>query len=945
MSSQAHLRVLIVEDRPADAELMLDELHRSGFDPAWRRVDNEADLVAALGPDVDVVLSDYDLPGFSGMRALEVLRQRHPDMPFILLSGVVGEEVAVRAMREGASDYILKDRMARLGQAVSQALARRRAQKELQEAQNRYQGLFEGVPIGLYRATPDGRFLDVNEALVKLLAYPDRATLLATAPSDLFVSPQDRAQLLARAAETGTAHGAEVRARRYDGGTTWLSINVHVELGEGGEVLFLEGSVEDISVRRLAEEALRERERFLSMLNDMTRASLESWDVKVMLQTLAHSLKEMFGADGCLINTWDEKRQVSEAIAAAGTAVEAYHKAVRPEPGEASITSAVVTSGRALAVEDYQNSPVVSRRIAASYPCRSVLGLPLRSEHYRLGAAVVTFDTPHSFTEEEIARGEQAARQVSLAIARARLAEEAERRAAGLAIQAGVTQAVLQTHDLDERLKTILGEVMRVLMAEYGAIILVEENTPRVRVSDGLSTSFWEALQGAGLEAMPEPARQEGLKAWASIPLHLPARTGSTEPEWLGTILIGSRDPHAIPQDRVDNLNQMCVPISLLIEHSRAHQRAEQRMLRLRSLQDIDLAITSAFDLRVVLNVLLLEATTRLSVDAAAIMLLNHHTLALEFASGRGVSQAPFKAEHMGASLNPTVRAALERRSVHLPNLSQAATEDRHLASLAKEGFVGYLAVPLVSKGQVRGVLELYHRTPLRPDAEWISFLDTLSTQAAVAIDNALIFDELQSAHIELAASYDSTLEGWGRALDLRDKETEGHARRVTETTLHLARRLGVPDADLEHIRRGALLHDMGKMGVPDAILQKPGPLDEEEWEVIRRHPTLAYEMLRPIAFLRPALDIPYAHHEKWDGTGYPRGLKGEQIPLAARIFAVVDVWDALRSERPYRAAWPEEKALSYFREQAGTHFDPRVVDAFLEMMVKDPSERDLPPA
>jgi putative nucleotidyltransferase with HDIG domain len=184
-----------------------------------------------------------------------------------------------------------------------------------------------------------------------------------------------------------------------------------------------------------------------------------------------------------------------------------------------------------------------------------------------------------------------------------------------------------------------------------------------------------------------------------------------------------------------------------------------------------------------------------------------------------------------------------------------------------------------------------------------------------------------------LAESYETTLAGWSRALDLRDHETEGHSSRVTELAVGLATRMGVAGEDLEHIRRGAMLHDIGKIGVPDAILHKPGPLADEEWAVMRRHPEYAYDMLQPIEFLRPVLDIPYCHHERWDGSGYPRGLAGEEIPLAARIFAVVDVWDALINDRPYRAAWPHKQVVAYLRAHAGNLFDPAVVRAFLTMI------------
>jgi putative nucleotidyltransferase with HDIG domain len=213
-----------------------------------------------------------------------------------------------------------------------------------------------------------------------------------------------------------------------------------------------------------------------------------------------------------------------------------------------------------------------------------------------------------------------------------------------------------------------------------------------------------------------------------------------------------------------------------------------------------------------------------------------------------------------------------------------------------------------------------------------MDFLETLAGQAAITIDQTQLFEDLQRANLELIVAYDATIEGWARAMDLRDKETENHTRRVTEMTLSLAKALGVKDNEILHIRRGALLHDIGKIGVPDNILLKEGKLTEEEWVLMRRHPQFAYQMLQPIKYLWQSLDIPYSHHEKWDGTGYPRGLKGEQIPLAARIFAIVDVWDAVTIDRPYRKGWTKQKALKYIREQSGKHFEPRVVDAFLEI-------------
>ncbi len=188
----------------------------------------------------------------------------------------------------------------------------------------------------------------------------------------------------------------------------------------------------------------------------------------------------------------------------------------------------------------------------------------------------------------------------------------------------------------------------------------------------------------------------------------------------------------------------------------------------------------------------------------------------------------------------------------------------------------------------------------------------------------------------KILSAYEATLEGWIRALDLRDGETQGHSRRVVDLSVRLAQELGVSADQLVHIRRGALLHDVGKMALPDTVLLKAAVLDEEEHALMRRHPEHAWEMLKGIDFLRPALDIPYCHHERWDGTGYPRGLKGEEIPLTARLFAVVDVWDALRYDRAYRVGWPAERVKEYLCESAGTHFDPQVVPAFLRILELD---------
>jgi PAS domain S-box-containing protein/putative nucleotidyltransferase with HDIG domain len=370
-----------------------------------------------------------------------------------------------------------------------------------------------------------------------------------------------------------------------------------------------------------------------------------------------------------------------------------------------------------------------------------------------------------------------------------------------------------------------------------------------------------------------------------------------------------------------------------ITERVRAQEKIERQVQRLNALRSIDLATSSSFDLGVTLDVLLTQVTIQLGVDAADILLLNPHLQRLEFAAKQGFHSTALEQTRLRLGEGYAGLAALERHLISVSDLRTAQADLAKYLERAGERFVSYYAVPLIARGEVRGVMEVFHRTPLAPDREWLDFLETVANQAAIAIENLSLFEALQRSNTELAVAYDSTLEGWSRALELRDRKLEGHTQRVTEMSVRLARRMGLAGADLVQIRRGALLHDIGKMGVPDRILLKEDALTEEEWAIMRQHPVYAYELLAPIAFLRPALDIPFCHHEKWDGSGYPRGLKGEQIPLSARIFAVVDVWDALRSERPYRQAWSEEQVQDYLLAQSEKHFDPEVVEKFTELL------------
>jgi HD-GYP domain-containing protein (c-di-GMP phosphodiesterase class II)/PAS domain-containing protein len=369
-------------------------------------------------------------------------------------------------------------------------------------------------------------------------------------------------------------------------------------------------------------------------------------------------------------------------------------------------------------------------------------------------------------------------------------------------------------------------------------------------------------------------------------------------------------------------------------ERKHAEEKIQQQLERLKGLREVDQLIASTLDLPFGLNMLISHATKLLAVDAAAVLLLNRLQNVLEYRAVTGFRTNGMQNARTTIGMGLAGKVALDRRIVEIRNLAHQLDLPLLADFLKGEGFVGYCGAPLIIKGKVIGVLEVFHRSLVQREPDWLEFFSTIAAQAAILIDNTQLFNDLEVSNVELSLAYEATIEGWSHALDLRDKETEGHTQRVTDLALRLSRQMDFPEDELIQLRRGALLHDIGKLGVPDHILLKTEELTESEWELMRKHPVFAYDMLSPIRYLKSAaIDIPYCHHEKWDGTGYPRGLKAEQIPLAARVFAAVDVWDALTSERPYRPAWTKNEALKYLREQSGKHFDPQVIQIFLKLV------------
>lgn len=585
------------------------------------------------------------------------------------------------------------------------------------------------------------------------------------------------------------------------------------------------------------------------------------------------------------------------------------------------------------------------------------MGIPLIIRNEVVGLLTVDSRTPGAYTETETELALAFANQAATAVEKARLFEETLHRLSELEVVNRVSTQLRSATKVEEMLTCLLDETLRVLNTDSGSIWLYDPTsgllkTPLARgwflqlgdipikPGEGVAGhvfSTGETIISKEFSTDPLPR----LEMRGRIPSGwgggcVPIRSGQ---ETIGVMFIAVPLPRELQESDVHLLTTLCEIAGNAIRRADLHEQTERQLQRLASLRTIDMAISTILDLRVTLGILIDHIISQLKVDAVNVLLINPNTQTLYPAASSGFWSDAVRNSQVYINDGLALQAIRSRTTVFIPNLAEASAFPR-LQLLTGEGFVTYFGVPLIAKGQVKGILETFHRHSEDPDMDWRGFLETLSGQAAIAIDNSLLFEELQQTNLNLSLAYDATIEGWSKALDLRDRETEGHTLRVTEMTLLLADAMGIGTIDLVNIRRGALLHDIGKMGVPDSILHKTGPLTEDEWIVMRRHPEFAYAMLSPIAYLRPALDVPYCHHERWDGSGYPRTLKEDQIPLAARLFAVVDVWDALISTRPYRKGWTKRAATDFIRKNSGILFDPKVVETFLMMLSKSETGR-----
>lgn len=793
----------------------------------------------------------------------------------------------------------------------------------------------------------EGRILWINEAFTDLTGYPEEE-ILGKDPRLLKSGKQtdNFYQELWEAISSGRVWQGEIINRRKNGSHYAERMTITPLQNDQGQISHYIAVKEDISVFKTTQQVLQRRLAEITTLSKVAAAGIEETDEDALIERVTGIISDVFYPDHfgvLLLNSEQQKLTVHSS-----------YRGVDPKwvgenfPLESGVTGYVARTGKSLVLEDTREEALY---LAADQDLRSEICVPLTADGQVLGVLNAESKSPGAFDQEDVRLLTTFAGQLATAISRIRTTEQEREQRQIAETLSQVAVALNSTLDINRVLDQFLDSIAALIPYESASLVLYLEGRAQVlrhRGYDEKGLGEWienfEFDQYASAEKEILQGKHELVRDaweednWINVPetewvrsyLGVPILR---ESEVIGIINLDHSSPNFFQEKHIPVVKTLANQVATALENAELYRQQKRQVDFLESLRQIDFAITGSMDLKVTLEVIMMEVVKELEVDAVDILLYDPESYLLTPTAQRGFQSLSSRESsyHLGEGLAGQVVKTRTPQTV--PDLREYPAVLPREVLFTKEGFQSYYGLPLIAKGRIVGVMELFRYTPLTLDPEWVHYVETVGTQTAIAVDNSQLFSELQQANRELSLAYDTTLEGWAGALELRDHETEGHSRRVVDLTMQLVKAMKFPKSEWIYVRRGALLHDIGKMGVPDQILQKPGKLSEEEWELMRKHPLYAEKWLKPISYLKPSLDIPLYHHERWDGTGYPFGLQGTEIPLAARIFAVVDVWDALRSDRPYRQAWTYQKTLDYIRDESGQHFDPHVVDVFLDLI------------
>jgi len=708
---------------------------------------------------------------------------------------------------------------------------------------------------------------------------------------------------------------------------------------------------------RLFESEQQHREE-AAAIADVGRDISASLQLDVVLEKIAAHAISLLRVETSAVYLAEPATSTLRAVVAIGPDAEEIKKDAL-EIGEGVLGNIALQKSGEIANDTAAHPRAVTIKGTEITPLEHLMGVPVLSKNQLIGLiAVWRIGAGQEFKSTELDFLSSLAGQVAVAIENARLFEETKQRLRDMQGLAQIGEAISQNTELEPLLTQILDAACETIpAADKGSILLLEDHDAlRIYALSGYTDPRTRAVRfstDAGYAALavrekrgvlvPDALADASITFSNDIPEMNEVQSAMVAPlivkqRVIGTISLDNASrKSAFTEDDLRLLVALATPAALAIENARLFKETRRRLADLEILQTISTALRVAKTLDEALPIILDQLINLLDVGSALLDILDPSNGEIVTELAHGV-WAPIT----GMRTPRNVGVSGHVISTGQPYITTDLVAD---GLVVRPDLVGGLnaaaCVPIIAQHQPIGALWVGRKTAITK--EEVTLLTTLGEMVGNTIrrmslheQTERLLEDLQASNMELTQAYDTTLEGWAKALELRDKETEGHSRRVTELTLQLARYIGIHESEMPNIHHGVLLHDIGKMGVPDQVLKKTGPLSDEDWVEMRKHPQYAYDLLYPIMYLRPALDIPYCHHEHWDGSGYPRGLKGNAIPLPARIFAVVDVWDALTNDRPYRKAWTKEKTVAYIKEQSGVYFDPRVVEKFLEMIDRE---------
>ena len=946
-------KILIVDNDKNSRKILEDILRVHEFEPIC--VNSGKEAIETIKKEAHpLALIDLHLEDMPGLDVLKTIKEISPETECIILTGFASTQSAIQSVNLGAYSSVQKPYDAeQLFLTINRALEQKKTSQSLSNTEKRYAQLFNSAQDGIVTVTFKGKILESNASFQKMVGYSadelSKMTFWELTPEKWYAMEDKivKEQIIGR----GYSDLYQKEYKRKDGTIFPIEVSAYLTENSGNEAESMWAFVRDITNRKRSEAALNKQLQEVTILQRLTSIGAAATNIDNLLQAATILLGQSFYSENFGIFLYNAEEEILHRHYSYKTNVEDDQFEGYNQPINIGIL------GRAVQTRLPQRVPDVTKDAdyhEAYSEIRSELAIPIIVNDKVFG--VVNTESPviGHFTEEDEKLLSTLANQLSSSITKIQLDKSEKQHAKEIAMlydTAVATSNILDTESLYQKIYEQVQESFPLdtfLLMEYDMqdetskiAFVMEEGKP---IKEWLGRTLEKSESGLigwviqqrkpflsydlTVDTLPvkSPSSEKSARSWLGVPLIAQGKV-------VGGLSVQAFAPHVFNENHQRLLESLAAQLANAVDNAQLAEKSQRQIEQLKALHDIDLVINSSLDLRVTLNIILDQVIEKLQIDAAAVLLLNPKSNMLEYTASRGFRTRTIEQYSLQMGEDLSGKTAVERHLVQALDLAEVDSDLAYTNMMQEENFISYYSVPLIAKGQVKGMLDIFNRTPLNPDQEWYNFLETLGGQAALAIDNTSLLEDLHRSNTELTLAYDTTLEGWSKALDMRDKETEGHTQRVIEMTLRIAQVLGIQEEELIHIRRGALLHDIGKMAIPDSILLKPGPLSDEEWVIMRLHPVYAYEMLYPIAYLRPALDIPYCHHERWDGTGYPRKLKGEEIPLSGRIFAAVDVWDAVTSDRPYRKAWTAKKALNHIQSQVGKHFDPQIVDIFMTLI------------